>query len=124
DGAVRAPCFSLCSVQCVAFSDCAQLRWPQCFGYDARSARNDYGKRTVRRPTARSRWAELLPSGSSGWEEQLHLRKDEGMDPHTKWRDFLKTTSAAGLGFWVAGGVSAQESDSPNEKLNIAIVGA
>lgn len=38
-------------------------------------------------------------------------------------RDFLKETSAAGLGFWVGAGALAQESKSPNEKLNIAIIG-
>ena len=38
-------------------------------------------------------------------------------------RDFLKTTAVTGVGFWVAGGVAAQESKSPNEKLAVASVG-
>lgn len=38
-------------------------------------------------------------------------------------RDFLKQTSAAGLGFWVAGGIAIADSKSPNEKLNFACIG-
>ena len=38
-------------------------------------------------------------------------------------RDFLKTSAAAGVGFWVAGGVAARASTSPNEQLQIAGVG-
>lgn len=38
-------------------------------------------------------------------------------------RDFLKQASAAGVGFWVAGGVSLADSKSPNEKLNFACIG-
>lgn len=45
------------------------------------------------------------------------------MDNHDR-RDFLKLSGLAGAGFWIAGRSSAQESKSPNEKLNIAIVGA
>ena len=32
-------------------------------------------------------------------------------------RDFLKASAVAGVGYWVAGGVTAQESKSPNEKV-------
>ena len=40
-------------------------------------------------------------------------------------RDFLKQTTLAGVGFWVAGGITASAADpkSPNEKLNIAVIG-
>jgi predicted dehydrogenase len=38
-------------------------------------------------------------------------------------RDFLKGTTLAGAGFWVAGGVSLAESKSANEKLNFACIG-
>ncbi len=38
-------------------------------------------------------------------------------------RQFLKTTAATGIGYWVAGGVSAQESNSPNERIAMAAVG-
>ena len=38
-------------------------------------------------------------------------------------REFLQTGAAAGLGFWVAGGVSAAESDSPNERIAMAAIG-
>ena len=40
-------------------------------------------------------------------------------------RDFLKQTTLAGVGFWVAGGVALAAADkkSPNEKLNIAVIG-
>jgi predicted dehydrogenase len=39
-------------------------------------------------------------------------------------RDFLKNTALAGVGFWAAAGVRADERKSANEKLNIAIIGA
>lgn len=38
-------------------------------------------------------------------------------------RKFLQTTAAAGVGFWVAGGLQAQESKSPNEKIRWACIG-
>jgi predicted dehydrogenase len=38
-------------------------------------------------------------------------------------RDFVKTSAALGAGFWVAGGVMAKESNSPNEKIQFASVG-
>lgn len=38
-------------------------------------------------------------------------------------RDFIQDVGFAGLGFWVAGGVSVAESKSPNEKINIACIG-
>ena len=38
-------------------------------------------------------------------------------------RKFLQTTTALGVGYWVAGGVLAQESPSPNEKIGIAASG-
>ena len=38
-------------------------------------------------------------------------------------RQFLQTTAATGIGFWVAGGVQAAESKSPNERIAMASVG-
>ena len=38
-------------------------------------------------------------------------------------RKFLQTTTALGVGYWVAGGVLAQESPFPNEKIGIAASG-
>lgn len=38
-------------------------------------------------------------------------------------RKFLQTTAATGIGFWVAGGVQAQESKSPNERIQMASIG-
>lgn len=46
------------------------------------------------------------------------------MSRRTNRRRFLQETALAGAGFWVAGGLSrADESKSPNEKLNIACIG-
>src|ERR1700722_6539111 len=42
----------------------------------------------------------------------------------TNRRQFLQKTVAAGVGFWVAGGVSrGAAGKSPNQKLNIACIG-
>ena len=38
-------------------------------------------------------------------------------------RQFLQTTAATGVGFWVAAGLHAEESKSPNEKIRFACVG-
>jgi predicted dehydrogenase len=38
-------------------------------------------------------------------------------------RDFLKTTTATGIGFWVAAGLNAEESKSPNEAIAMACIG-
>jgi predicted dehydrogenase len=44
--------------------------------------------------------------------------------PHrTNRRKFLQTTAATGIGFWVAGGVQAKESKSPNERVQLACIG-
>jgi predicted dehydrogenase len=43
--------------------------------------------------------------------------------PNKTRREFLKTTAATGIGFWVAGGLRAQESRSPNERIAMAAVG-
>ncbi|OHB71428.1 MAG: oxidoreductase [Planctomycetes bacterium RBG_13_63_9] len=45
------------------------------------------------------------------------------MCKRTDRREFLKDASLAGVGFWVAGASRAAESRSPNEKLNIGIIG-
>ncbi len=42
---------------------------------------------------------------------------------HTSRREFLKGSALAGAGFWVAGTCAAAPSRSPNEKLNIGIIG-
>ena len=38
-------------------------------------------------------------------------------------REFLLTTAAAGMGYWVAGGALAKESRSPNERIAFASIG-
>ncbi|MEX2118677.1 MAG: Gfo/Idh/MocA family oxidoreductase [Pirellulales bacterium] len=44
--------------------------------------------------------------------------------PHqTSRRHFLKATAATGVGFWVAGGLRADESKSPNERIRFACIG-
>lgn len=45
------------------------------------------------------------------------------MPQRTSRRDFLQATAATGIGFWVAGGVQAHQSESANEKVQIACVG-
>jgi len=45
------------------------------------------------------------------------------MPSHANRRQFLKTTAATGIGYWVAGGVRAAESNSPNERIAMASVG-
>jgi len=41
----------------------------------------------------------------------------------TDRRRFLQTTAAAGLGYWVAGGVEAAASKSPNEQIQVGCIG-
>jgi predicted dehydrogenase len=45
------------------------------------------------------------------------------MSNNTNRRRFLQAAAATGVGFWVAGGLRAQESKSPNEKIAIASIG-
>ncbi|MHB1422263.1 MAG: Gfo/Idh/MocA family protein [Gemmataceae bacterium] len=45
------------------------------------------------------------------------------MSRRTNRRQFIQQTGLAGLGFWVAGGLTAAISRSPNEKLSIAGIG-
>jgi predicted dehydrogenase len=45
------------------------------------------------------------------------------MKQKTNRRDFLKTSTLAGAGFWVASRSAWAQSKSPNEKLNIACIG-
>ncbi len=45
------------------------------------------------------------------------------MSQTTNRRRFLQTTAVSGLGFWVAGGVLAQESKSANAKIAMASIG-
>jgi len=46
------------------------------------------------------------------------------MTRHSSRRGFLKQTALTGVGFWVAAGTAPAASRSPNEKLNIGIIGA
>ncbi len=41
----------------------------------------------------------------------------------TNRREFLGKTTLAGAGFWLSGAGAAAENRSPNEKLNIGIIG-
>src|SRR5260370_41834479 len=45
------------------------------------------------------------------------------MTRRTNRRDFLKQTTVAGVGFWVAGGVARADKKSANDTLNIACIG-
>jgi predicted dehydrogenase len=45
------------------------------------------------------------------------------MSKNTSRRGFMQAGAAAGIGFWVAGGLQAAESKSPNEKIRMASVG-
>src|SRR5262245_19984710 len=45
------------------------------------------------------------------------------MSGHSSRRDFLRNTTMAGVGFWVAGRAAAQESKSPNERIRFACIG-
>src|SRR5438093_12996734 len=45
------------------------------------------------------------------------------MSRQTNRRQFLHESALAGLGFWVAGGVSPAREEKPGEKLNVACVG-
>ena len=45
------------------------------------------------------------------------------MNKRENRRTFLKTSAMAGCGFWVAAAAARAESNSPNEKLNIGILG-
>ena len=48
---------------------------------------------------------------------------DLSMSFVTNRRSFLQTSAAAGLGYWVAGGVAGAGSNSPNEKIQLGCVG-
>jgi predicted dehydrogenase len=45
------------------------------------------------------------------------------MSRRTSRRQFIRDTTMAGIGFWVAGGLTPRESRAANEKLNIACIG-
>lgn len=45
------------------------------------------------------------------------------MSRRTDRRQFLKSSAAAGVGYWVAGGAAAAESTSPNEQIQVACFG-
>ncbi len=45
------------------------------------------------------------------------------MSHRTNRRRFLQASAATGVGFWVAGGVQAKESTSPNERIAFASIG-
>ena len=45
------------------------------------------------------------------------------MSPRNNRREFLQTAAAVGAGYWVAGGVQAAESKSPNGRIAMASIG-
>ena len=45
------------------------------------------------------------------------------MGRRTNRRQFIQQTGLAGIGFWVAGGISLGARKGPNDKLNIACIG-
>ena len=45
------------------------------------------------------------------------------MSQHNNRREFLKHSALAGAGFWAAGSFAIAQNRSPNEKLNIGIIG-
>jgi predicted dehydrogenase len=45
------------------------------------------------------------------------------MSMTTNRRSFLQASAAAGIGYWVAGGVAAQDSTSPNEQIQLGCIG-
>ncbi|MBU4398907.1 MAG: twin-arginine translocation signal domain-containing protein, partial [Planctomycetes bacterium] len=45
------------------------------------------------------------------------------MSHRTNRRRFLQASAATGVGFWVAGGLQARESTSPNERIAFASIG-
>ncbi|MBX9653672.1 gfo/Idh/MocA family oxidoreductase, partial [bacterium] len=38
-------------------------------------------------------------------------------------RDFVKVSAAAGIGYWVSGGIAAPASKAPSEQINFACIG-
>lgn len=42
---------------------------------------------------------------------------------HSSRRDFIKTTAVVGAGYFISGKAARADSDSPNEKLNVAVIG-
>jgi predicted dehydrogenase len=54
---------------------------------------------------------------------RLIQQGDISMSLTTNRRSFLQASAAAGIGYWVAGGVQAQESKSPNEQLQFGCIG-
>lgn len=48
---------------------------------------------------------------------------DVPMSLVTNRRKFLQTTAVTGLGYWVAGGVEAAESKSPNDQIQLGCIG-
>ena len=46
------------------------------------------------------------------------------MSRHTNRREFFRNSALAGVGIWIAGTGTAADKQSPNEKLNIGIIGA
>src|SRR5260221_1659608 len=56
-----------------------------------------------------------------GWSKRLHLR-ERAMTHRTTRRRFLKTSTFAGLSVWIAP-AAVRAAASPNEKLNIGVIG-
>jgi predicted dehydrogenase len=55
--------------------------------------------------------------------QTLNARRDTSMSLVTNRRNFLQASAAAGIGYWVTGGVSAAESRSPNEQIQLGCIG-
>src|SRR5215212_964519 len=56
-------------------------------------------------------------------QPDLLMVGDSPMSMVSNRRTFLQTTAVTGLGYWVAGGVEAAVSKSPNEKIQLGCIG-
>src|SRR5262249_59218997 len=63
------------------------------------------------------------PSAAFTYHRFVHSKGRSFMTQRTTRRQFIQHTSLAGLGFWVAGGLTPAFSRSPNGKLQIAGIG-
>src|SRR5690349_21047400 len=53
----------------------------------------------------------------------IEPRSFVSMRPRRNRRDFLKSSAAAGAGFWVSGVAAAEDSKSPNERVRFTCIG-
>src|SRR5215813_1421391 len=80
-------------------------------------------------PVSYHAWVSIEMEGRGGLQRgplsatcSTKFRRRNHVKRRTR-RDFLKTTAMAGIGFWVSGKALTLESKSPNEKLNIGVIG-